>query len=298
MSLDEFSLVRGKIQKNVSLSKLSWYGVGGTADVLFTPEDMDDLVNFLKTVSEDTPITVLGAMSNVLIRSGGIRGVVIVLGKNFKRVYAENNVLEVGAALSCTELSIFATDHELGGLEFLMGLPGTVGGAIRMNAGCYDSEIFDVVVEFESVTFSGDIKWLKAGDVKAEYRCTDIPSDYIITRAWFRGNAGVSYPIAKKANEIFSKRKSNQPVEKRSCGSTFKNPEGAKAWQLIDAAGCRGMRVGGAIVSDKHCNFILNDGTATAEDIEQLGEQVIEKVWQNSGINLEWEVIRLGEAKN
>ena len=292
--IDSLPLVRGQLLIKANLSKKSWFGVGGPAEVLFIPEDMHDLVCFLRNVPEEIDITILGAISNVLIRSGGIEGVVIILGDWFKKVYVEGNIIEVGAGVNCSHLSTVAMDSELGGLEFLMGLPGTVGGAIKMNAGCYGSEISDILVELEAVSTSGNVKWFTKNDLKFEYRKSSITDDLIITRAWFKGVVHANYSIAKKTNSIIEKRKESQPLNKRTCGSTFKNPSGKKAWELIDSAGCRGMRMGGAIVSEKHCNFIVNEDNATADDIENLGEKIMQKVYEHSGIQLEWEVIRLG----
>ncbi|GHU11261.1 UDP-N-acetylenolpyruvoylglucosamine reductase [Alphaproteobacteria bacterium] len=293
---DRFPTVRGVLQEKADLAKKSWFGVGGPAEILFIPEDMDDLVLFLRNVPEGFPVTALGAMSNVLVRSGGIDGIVILLGNWFKKIFVEDGIFEVGAAVSCRELATVAIDSELGGLEFLTGLPGSIGGALKMNAGCYGSEISDALVEFEAISKDGRVRWFKVSDVDFGYRTSGIPDDLIITRAWFRGLQNVDYVISRKTNEIIRKRTENQPTNKRSCGSTFKNPEGRKAWELISEAGCRGMRVGGAAVSEKHCNFIINDGSATAEDIESLGIKVADKVQQVTGIKLEWEVICLGKS--
>lgn len=293
--IGELPTVKGILRENVPLGKKSFFGVGGTARIFFEPADMDDLIFFLRNIPDDLPIIPLGTMSNVLIRSGGIDAVVIILGEWFRKFFVEDGVLEVGTGISCSKLSTIAIDYELGGLEFLMGLPGTVGGAIKMNAGCFGSEISDVLIECEGISSSGHVKWFKTKDIGAAYRHTDIPDDCIITRAWFRGIQNVNYSIPKKTNEILEKRKLSQPLGTRSCGSTFKNPEGYKAWQLIDKAGCRGMKLGEAQVSEKHCNFIINTGNATADDIENLGELVIEKVFEKTGIKLEWEVIRLGK---
>jgi UDP-N-acetylmuramate dehydrogenase len=294
-SIDSLPLVRGTLQENVNLSKKSWFGVGGQAEVLFIPEDIDDLTYFLKNTPKEIPITILGAISNVLIRSGGIGGVVIMLGDAFRKVYIEDSILEVGAAVNCGKLSIIAADSEIGGLEFLTGIPGTVGGAVKMNAGCHGSEISDIFVELEAVSTSGNIKWLTKKDLRFCYRGSGIADDTIITRVWLKGTSGVDYSITKKMNAIAEKRNSTQPTNKRSCGSTFKNPPGKKAWELIKAAGCRGMRIGGAVVSEKHCNFIVNENNATPDDIENLGEKVIQRVYEFSGIRLEWEVIRFGQ---
>lgn len=296
--LDSLPIPRGELIPNYPLSKKAWMGVGGTAEVLFIPADVDDLIFFLRNIPNTVPVTVLGAMSNVLVRDGGISGVVIILGESFKKIYAEEDVLEVGAAVNCTRLSTFAMDSDLGGLEFLMGLPGSVGGALKMNAGCFGSEISDFLLEFEAITTLGQVKWFKKKDVAFSYRNSGIPNDLIITRAWFKYIPQVDYSIGRKVHSIIDKRRSSQPLNKRSCGSTFKNPPGnMKAWELIDKAGCRGMRVGGAAVSEKHCNFIVNDSGATAEDVENLGEKIRENVFKATGTKLEWEVIRIGKRK-
>lgn len=291
--IDSLPIIRGSIHKNVDLSKKSWFGVGGVADVVFEPADIDDLVQFCRNI-RDIPITILGAMSNVLIRDGGIRGVVIILGDYFNQLYREEDVIEVGAAVHCSKLASYAADSDLGGLEFLSGIPGTVGGAIKMNAGCFGSEIFDMLVEFEAVSMNGKMKWFTKKDINFKYRESNIPNDIIVTRAWLKCNAEPNYSIIKKTNVMMERRKKSQPLNKRSCGSTFKNPDGKKAWELIEAAGCRGMRIGGASISEKHCNFIVNDGNATAEDIENLGEKVRKQVLKTSGINLEWEIFVTG----
>lgn len=296
--IDRLSKIRGELRENANLGEISWFGTGGSADLLFVPADMDDLSTFFKLIPRDTPITIVGAMSNVLVRSGGIRGVVIRLGKWFKQIFLQSNVIEIGAACSCSELAIFAMDHELGGLEFLAGIPGTIGGAIRMNAGCYGSDTFNSLIEFEALQGDGEVKWCNAHDVTYGYRKTNIPSDWIITRAWFKGASDVDYSISRRMREYMQKKQSTQPLDKHSCGSSFKNPDGYKAWQLIEQAGCKGMRLGDAMVSTKHCNFIVNNGEATPEDIEDLGEKVIRMVAENSGVSLEWEIMRLGERKN
>jgi UDP-N-acetylmuramate dehydrogenase len=289
--------VRGILKGNENVGKRSFFGIEGYAEVLFVPEDIDDLVFFLKNLPKEVKVTVLGAMSNVLIRSGGIPGIVIMLGKWFDKIFVEDDVLEVGASVNCSKLSATAVDNDLGGLEFLAGIPGTVGGAIRMNAGCYGADISGVLVECEGVSFSGRIKWYKNADSDFDYRTSKISSNLIVTRAWFRGVRGVNSSITRKVNEMITTRRKTQPLDQRSCGSAFKNPEGKKAWELIDAAGCRGLKNGGAMISEKHCNFIINTGNATADDIEDLGESVIKKVFDNSGIQLEWEIVRLGNRR-
>ncbi len=296
MKLNEFPQVKGILRENVSLSEKTFLGVGGRAEFLFEPADMDDLVFFLKEIPETIKVTPLGSMSNVLIRSKGIDGIVIILGDWFKNIFIEDNILEVGAAVLCSKVSTFAMDHELGGMEFLMGIPGTIGGAIKMNAGCFGSEIVNILVECEGILSDGNVKWFKKDDIGASYRHTSIPDNCIITRAWFKSTPGVNYSIPKRVKEIIEQRKSSQPIGVRTCGSTFKNPDGFKAWQLIEQAGCRGMKLGGAQVSEKHCNFIINTGNATAEDVEILGEQVVQKVFDKTGVKLEWEVIKLGNS--
>ena len=290
--------VSGKLRENAPLGKKSHFGAGGVAEILFEPSDMDDLVFFLRRVPKDIPIMPLGAMSNVLIRDGGINGVVVMLGDWFKKVFVEGEIMEVGAGVPCCKLSTVAMDNELGGLEFLMGLPGTVGGAIKMNAGCFGSEISDVLVECEGITTSGRVQWFKAKGIGATYRHTNIPDDCIITRAWFRGMSNVNYSIPKKTRELMKQRRSVQPIGARTCGSTFKNPDGYKAWQLIEEAGCRGLRVGGAQVSEKHCNFIVNTGSATADDVESLGEKIVQEVLRKTNVQLEWEIVKLGRKDN
>lgn len=292
---EEFSKIKGSLKENADLSEFAWFGTGGKAELLFIPADIDDLRLFLKIIGNKTPITVIGATSNILVRSGGVDGVVIKLGKWFGQIFLEENVIEIGAAAKCTELAVFAMDHDLGGLEYLVGIPGTIGGAIRMNAGCYGGEIFNGLIEFEALGFDGNIKWIKARDVEYKYRSTNITNNMIITRAWFTGLKDVDYSISKKIRDIINKKQKTQPLDKRSCGSTFKNPEGHKAWELIEAAGCKGLTVGDAVVSTKHCNFIVNNGKATPDDIENLGELVIQKVKEHSGITLEWEIIRIGK---
>ncbi len=287
----------GKLLFNEPLKNLVFFGVGGNADVFFQPADSDDLSAFLKNLDSSIPVTILGAGSNVLIRDGGIRGVVISLGKAFDKCYVENGIIEAGAYSRVAKISMMAADNGLAGLEFLVGIPGTIGGALKMNAGCYGRSIEDIFIEAEGFSRKGDNIWLTKKDLKFVYRSSSIRDDIIVTRIWLRGDSDSSFKIAKNTHDVLVKRKKSQPLNEMSCGSTFKNPEGTtkKAWELINDAGCRGMRFGGAMVSDVHCNFIINTGSATAKDIEQLGNAVVQKVYENSGIELEWEVIKLGE---
>ena len=298
IKLEDFPNVKGSLEANAPLNKKSFFGAAGRAEFLFKPADMDDLVFFLRGMPKGLKITPLGMLSNVLIRSGGIDGVVVILGDWFKKSFIEENVLEVGAGLSCSQLSTIAMDHELGGFEFLMGLPGTIGGAIKMNAGCFGSEICDVLIECETITSNGNVKWFKAKDIAASYRKSEIPDDSIITRAWFKGVQNVRYSIPKKVREIMDMRSAAQPKGVLTCGSTFKNPEGMKAWKLIEDAGCRDMRIGDAHLSEKHCNFIVNDGDATPEDIENLGDKIAQTVLEKTGVQLEWEIIKLGKMNS
>lgn len=287
--------VAGEIRYNVSLSKYSFFGAGGSADVLFMPSDADDLVSFLREKPKDLPVTVIGACSNLLIRDGGVRGVVIKLGTWFDNIFIKDDILEVGSANSLPKLANKAADNGLAGLEFLSGIPGLIGGALVMNAGCYGSCIAEVFVEAEAVDYDGHVHWLNKENVTFEYRHTSL-KDLIITRIWLKCEKSDTSTVAKKMNELLMKRKSAQAVLYKSCGSAFKNPEGdRKAWQLIDQAGCRGLKVGDAMVSDTHCNFIVNTGKATATELEELGEEVRRRVKNAFGIELQWEIIRIGD---
>ena len=287
--------VAGELLYNVSLSKYSYFGTGGTADVLFVPNDADDLIDFLRDRPKTLPITVIGACSNLLIRDGGVRGVVIKLGSWFENIFIKDDIMEVGAANLLPKLSNKAADSGISGLEFLAGIPGSLGGALVMNAGCYGSCLSDIFLEAEAVDFEGKVHWLNKDNVNFDYRQTSI-KNVIITRVWLKGVKSDTTTVAKKMNELLIKRKNAQTVLYRSCGSAFKNPEGdLKAWQLIDKAGCRGLKIGDAMVSDMHCNFIVNLGKATATEIEELGEEVRRRVKNAFGVELQWEIVRIGE---
>lgn len=298
--LDRLPKVAGTLEKDAVLSEKVFFGVGGQADVLFIPKDNDDLSDFLRAIDSDIPVTILGSGSNVLIRDGGIRGVVIKLGKQYEQSFVVNDVIEVGAALSVSNLTNIAMDNGLAGLEFLIGIPGSVGGALKMNAGCYGSCFKDIFVEAEAMNTRGENLWLTKDNIELDYRRSSIGDDVIITRVWVKGKKALPSEIAKNTYDLFMKKKKSQPLGQRSCGSVFKNPSNSdkKAWQLIDEAGCRGMELGGAKVSNIHCNFIINAGNATAKDIEDLGTMIEEKVYANSGVKLEWEVVKLGERYN
>lgn len=293
--LDRLPMVRGRYSENVSLAGITWFRVGGPAEVLFRPADRDDLAEFLRRRPAGVPVTVLGVGSNVLVRDGGIRGVVIRLGRGFADVRIEGVEVEAGAAALDVNVALAARDAGVAGLEFLRGIPGTIGGALRMNAGAYGREMANIVVAAEAVDRSGAVHRLTAAELGFTYRHSAVPGDWIFTRGWLRGEPGRPEEIAARMARISEARESSQPVRSRTGGSTFVNPAGAKAWELIDRAGCRGLRHGGAQVSEQHCNFLINTGTATAAELEALGEEVRRRVRETSGVELEWEIKRLGE---
>jgi UDP-N-acetylmuramate dehydrogenase len=294
--LDRLPKVRGRYNVNVALADQTWFRVGGPADVVFRPTDLDDLTAFLRATPADVPVTVIGVGSNLLVRDGGVRGVVIRLGRDLARVEIEGDVVAAGAGAPDINVSLAARDASLSGLEFLRGIPGTIGGAVRMNAGAYGSEIKDVLIEAEAVDRAGAVHRVGAADLRLTYRHSGAPADWIFTRAWLRATPGDKAAIQTRMNEISEARETSQPVRSRTGGSTFANPEGARAWELIDKAGCRGLRVGGAMVSEQHCNFLINTGEATAADLETLGETVRRRVKATSGVDLRWEIQRIGEA--
>lgn len=287
--------VRGSLVANAPLNKMNWLGVGGAAEVLYTPADEEDLSWFL-SARPNVPVTVLGGGSNLLIRDGGIPGIVIRLGREFSKISIEGNRLKCGTAAKNAEIAKAAAEAGLSGFEFLTGIPGTVGGAIRMNAGAHGSEIKDILTEMSGVDGIGKKFTIQRGEIPLEYRLNPLPVNWIFTSAVFEGRPENKENIQKRMAEYKEMRERSQPVGVRTAGSMFKNPVGLKAWQLIDKAGCRGLRVGGAMVSDKHCNFFINTGKATAEDFETLAETVRDKVFDASNIRLEWEVRRIGVA--
>ncbi len=288
--------VRGEYRADAPVAQLTWFRVGGPAEVLFRPADEADLVDFLAGLPGDVPVTVLGVGSNTLIRDGGVAGVVIRLGKGFADARVDGDrVIAGGGALDVT---VAATAQRAGltGLEFLSGIPGTIGGALRMNAGAYGCEIRDVLVSARAVDPLGHVRTLVAGEMALGYRHCGVPEDWVFTSATLRVRPGDPATIAQAMADIRDAREETQPRRVRTGGSTFANPEGRKAWQLIDAAGCRGLQIGGAQVSEKHCNFLLNTGDATAAEIEALGEEVRRRVLASSGIELRWEIRRVGVA--
>ncbi|AWK87518.1 UDP-N-acetylenolpyruvoylglucosamine reductase [Azospirillum thermophilum] len=285
---------RGRLTADAPLAQVTWFRVGGPAEVLFRPADADDLAEFLAALPADVPVTVIGVASNLLVRDGGIPGVTIRLGRGFTDIAAEGMRLTVGAAALDVHVATVARDAGIAGLEFLSGIPGTIGGALRMNGGAYGRELADVFVSAAAVGRRGERLAFDADGMGFTYRHSAAPADCIFTGAVLQGHQGQALEIARRMTEIADKRADSQPVRSRTGGSTFKNPEGHKAWELIDRAGCRGLTIGGAQVSEKHCNFLINTGTATADDLERLGEEVRRRVFGMSGVTLEWEIKRVG----
>ena len=289
--------LRGRLLANQSLAELTWFRVGGPAQVLLMPDDEDDLAYVLANLPSDIPVTVVGLGSNLIVRDGGVAGVVIRLGRGFGEVTVEGHNLRAGAAVPDVKVARAAQEAGLSGLSFLRGIPGSIGGALRMNGGAYGREIKDALVEARAVDRSGKVHHLSNSDMGFSYRHSGVSDDHVFTQALFRAERGDAAVIAAEMDKITEAREATQPVRSRTGGSTFKNPPGRKAWQLIDAAGCRGLRVGDAQVSEMHCNFLINLGKATAADIETLGETVRQRVNKSSGVALEWEIKRIGIAK-
>ena len=288
--------LRGRLNAATRLADITWFRVGGPAEVLYTPADEADLAYFLKTIPADLPVFVIGLGSNLLVRDGGVKGVVIRLGRGFNDIVVEDgHRLRAGTAVPDVKVARAAADAGIEGLAFYRGIPGSIGGALRMNAGAHGTETKDVLVAARAVDRHGVIHELSNADMGYTYRHCGVPEDWIFTQALYQGRPGDPATIAKQMDEVATYREQNQPIKERTGGSTFKNPPGNSSWKLIDAAGCRGLRVGGAHVSNMHCNFLINDENACAEDIETLGETVRARVKATSGITLNWEIIRLGE---
>jgi UDP-N-acetylmuramate dehydrogenase len=297
--LNRLPPVRGRLTANASMAGFSWFRVGGPAEVLFEPADTEDLAVFMTGLPADVPVTVIGVASNLLVRDGGIAGVVVRLGKAFADIAVEGDTLTAGAGAMDVNVARKARDAGLAGFEFLIGIPGSIGGALRMNAGAYGAEISDIFVAARAVTGRGEVAALSPSDMGFAYRQCGQPDDVIFTEATFKGAPGEVDAIARRMVEIQKSRGETQPVKSRTGGSTFANPPsdengGHKAWQLIDEAGCRGLTRGGAQVSPQHCNFLINTGNATAADLEGLGEEVRRRVLENSGVELQWEIRRIG----
>jgi UDP-N-acetylmuramate dehydrogenase len=295
--LDLLPKVRGTYAEKAPLKDLVWFRAGGAADILFRPADVDDLRMFMAEKPADLPVSVIGVGSNLLIRDGGIPGVVIRLPSAFGRIEQIGKTrLKAGAAALDAAVARAAADAGIEGLEFLRGIPGTIGGALMMNAGCYGRELKDIFVEAHAVDSRGRLLTLSASDMGFTYRHS-VPEGVVYVDVVLQGSEGVPDVIRERMNALVEQRESTQPVKSKTGGSTFTNPPGKKAWQLIDEAGCRGLMHGAAQVSEKHCNFLINTGNATATDIEGLGEEVRARVKAKSGIQLEWEIKRVGRLK-
>lgn len=287
--------VRGRLEANAALADLTWFRAGGPAEVLFTPADEADLADFLKATPMDVPVHVIGVGSNLLVRDGGVPGVVIRLGRGFADVSEEpGHRVRAGTAALDVRVARFALEKSIDALTFLRGIPGSIGGALRMNAGAYGGETKDILIEARAIDRSGKIHVLSNADMKYSYRHCGAPEDLVFTQALFQGRAGDPAEISAAMDKITESREATQPIKSRTGGSTFKNPPGNKSWQLIDKAGMRGFAVGPAKVSELHCNFLINEGGATATQIEELGETVRAKVKASSGIDLDWEIKRIG----
>jgi UDP-N-acetylmuramate dehydrogenase len=287
--------LRGRLLANQSLAELTWFRVGGPAQVLFTPSDEDDLAYFLRNLPKELPVHVVGVGSNLIVRDGGLPGVVIRLSpRGFGETSAEGDIVSAGAAALDKRVAETAAAANLSGLEFFFGIPGTIGGALRMNAGANGAETRDVLIEAFGVGRDGQqVRFTNAG-MKFVYRNSGVDPSIIFTSARFRGVVAAPEAIRERMNEVQNHREAAQPIREKTGGSTFKNPPDNSAWKLIDAAGCRGLRVGGAQVSEMHCNFLINTGAATGHDIETLGETVRARVKENCGIELHWEIKRIG----
>lgn len=286
--------LRGRLLANQPLADITWFRVGGPAQVLFTPADEEDLAYFLGNLSPDIPVTVIGLGSNLIVRDGGVPGVVIRLARGFNEVKADGDCVIAGTAVPDVKVARAAADASLAGLAFYRGVPGAIGGALRMNAGAYGGETKDALIEARAIDRAGKLHVLSNDDMGFSYRHSSPPDDFIFTRAIYRGVPGDAAAIAAEMENITERREATQPIKSRTGGSTFKNPPGQKSWQLIDAAGCRGLVVGDAQVSELHCNFLINRGNATAADVEGLGEEVRRRVKEHSGVELEWEIKRIG----
>ena len=293
--IDRLPRPRGRLTADAVLGPQTWFRAGGPAEVLFRPADVEDLATFMAALPSDVPVTILGVGSNILVRDGGVKGVVIRLLRGFTGISVEGHEIVAGAGALDLNVALTARDHALAGLEFLSGIPGTIGGALRMNAGAYEGDLAQVLVSAEAVDRAGKVHLLPAATLGFSYRHSEAPADWIFTSARLRATPGDQLAIARRIAEIDSARTQSQP-RSRTGGSTFVNPPGRKAWQLIDQAGCRGLRIGEAQVSEKHCNFLINLGEATASDIEGLGEEVRRRVLEETGVQLEWEIRRIGES--
>ena len=286
--------VRGRYLFNVPLASTTWFRVGGPAQVTFKPADVQDLCFFLQNRPKDLSLHIVGVGSNILIREGGIEGIVVRLGQGFTNIYIDETTIDVGAAVLDRNLAAVAAEAGISGFEFLCGIPGTMGGALRMNAGAYGSEISQVLLYALVIDPKGHLHRLTSQELGLSYRHCDLPKDWIFIGARLQGKVGNVEEIKEKISALLAERERTQPVNMRTGGSTFANPEGVRAWELIEKAGCRGFRKGGAMMSELHCNFMINMGDAAASDLEDLGEEVRERVLETTGIDLRWEIERMG----
>lgn len=296
MSIATLPKVAGKLTANAPLAPLVWFKSGGAADWLFEPKDITDLQTFLRELEPETPVMALGLGSNLIVRDGGVSGVVVRLGKAFAKVETTSELtLACGGGASGILVSSTARDAGISGLEFLRSIPGTVGGFVRMNGGAYGGEVKDIMIDCDVVLRSGEHVTLPVEELHYSYRHSELPEGAIVVAARFKGRPGEPADIQAEMDRISASREASQPLRSKTGGSTFKNPDGQKAWQLVDEAGCRGLQIGGAQVSEKHTNFLINTGEATSEDIEKLGDEVRRRVKAKSGKDLHWEIQRVGK---
>jgi UDP-N-acetylmuramate dehydrogenase len=295
--IDRLPQVRGRFSENAPLAGITWFRVGGPAEVMYRPADIEDLQQFLAARPFEVPVTVIGVGSNLLVRDGGVPGVVIRLGRSFAEIASEGDRIRAGAGALDLNVARVAAEAGISGLEFLSGIPGAIGGALRMNAGAYGREMVDVVLAAETLDPGGNLHRLDNRALGLTYRHSSVPEDWIFIAALLAGSRGDRATILARLAEIRAAREASQPIRSRTGGSTFANPTGHKAWELIERAGCRGLSYGGAMVSEKHCNFLINTGSATAADIEALGEEVRRRVREATGIELRWEIRRIGVAQ-
>jgi UDP-N-acetylmuramate dehydrogenase len=284
--------VRGAYRENVELK--SWFDVGGKAEILFRPADIADLQDFLKNCPKEIPINILGAASNVIVRDEGVKGVVIRLSGEFAKIAQELENIRAGAAALCGNVALFSRNAALDKMEFLTGIPGSIGGAIAMNGGCYGSDMSQILISAKALDFDGNLIELKNSDFGFYYRGNKISKNFIFVEAVLKGEKSTAEIVSKKITELNQQREQAQPIRAKTGGSTFKNPQNNSAWKLIDEAGCRGMIEGGAQISEKHCNFMINRGKASANNLIDLGNKVKKLVKEKSGIDLEWEIKILG----
>lgn len=307
MTVDALPEVRGRYTEQVSLGKKSWFGCGGNADIVFKPADTEDLQHFLKNYPANVPIGIFGVLSNSIIRDGGVRGVVIRLGREFADIQIEGDKVKAGALALDANVAQVSAENGIAGLEFFSGIPGSIGGALRMNAGCYGTETKDVLIECEVVDRNGNLHVLTPDQMGMTYRHVDVPDDYIFLNATFQGKGGDADAVKAHIADIKEKREQSQPIREKTGGSTFANPsaielsqaglsEDTKVWKIIEDVGGRGLQIGGAQMSEKHCNFMINTGEATAADLEALGEEIRRRVAERYGITLRWEIRRIGES--